>query len=58
MELYPGRFNGLLGAARAARALGDDSSARTFYQQLLIVADSGRRRPALREAQQYAAHRR
>ena len=25
LELYPKRFNGLLGAARAARALGDTS---------------------------------
>jgi tetratricopeptide (TPR) repeat protein len=55
MELYPRRFNGLLGAARAARALGDESLARTFYQELLEVADGGTRQPALKEAQNYVA---
>jgi tetratricopeptide (TPR) repeat protein len=58
MELYPRRFNGLLGAARAARALGDASLARTFYQGLLEVADDGTRQPALKEAQNYVAQRR
>jgi tetratricopeptide (TPR) repeat protein len=55
IELYPRRFNGLLGAARAARALGDESLARTFYQELLEVADGGTRVPALKEAQSYVA---
>ena len=54
MELYPRRFNGLLGAARAARALGDES-ARIFYRELLEVAGGGTRQPALKEAQSYAA---
>ena len=58
MELYPRRFNGLLGAARAARALGDESMARSFYQELLDVADGGTRQPALKEAQSYVAQRR
>ena len=58
METYPRRFNGLLGAARAARALGDDSLARTFYQELLEVAEGGTRQPALKEAQNYVAQRR
>ena len=52
MELYPRRFNGLLGAARAARALGDESLARTFYQELLEVAEGGTRQPVLNEAQE------
>jgi RecB family exonuclease len=56
MVLYPRRFNGLLGAARAARALGDES-ARTFYQALLEVAAGGTRWPALEEAQSYMAER-
>jgi len=55
MELYPRRFNGLLGAARAARALGNEPLARTFYQELLEVADGGMRQPALKEAQNYVA---
>lgn len=58
VELYPKRFNGLLGAARAAHALGDESSARIFYQGLLEVADGGTRQPALKEAENYAAQRR
>jgi tetratricopeptide (TPR) repeat protein len=58
LELYPKRFNGSLGAARAARALGDETQARTFYQQLLEVADGGMRQPALKEAQTYLAERR
>jgi tetratricopeptide (TPR) repeat protein len=54
MELYPKRFNSLLGAARAARALGDAPLARTFYEELLQVADGGTRQPALTEARRYA----
>jgi tetratricopeptide (TPR) repeat protein len=55
MELYPRRFNGLLGAARAARAFGDESLAGNFYQGLLEVADGGTRQPALKEAQSHVA---
>jgi hypothetical protein len=58
MELYPKRFNGLLGAARAAHALGDESRARTFYQELLEIADGGTRQPALDEAKSFVAQRR
>jgi hypothetical protein len=57
-ERYPRRFNSLLGAARAAHALGDDSQARTFYRQLLEVAGRGTRQPALEEAQRYVAQQR
>ena len=57
MAFYPKRFNGLLGAARAARALGDESRARTFYQQFLELANDGTRRPAVTEAQEYVALR-
>jgi len=52
MELYPKRFNSLLGAARAARALGDTSQARAFYQELLDGAKGGTRQPALKEARE------
>jgi tetratricopeptide (TPR) repeat protein len=58
MELYPKRFNGLLGAARAARALGNDTLTRSFYRELLQIADGGRRRPSLKEAQNYLSQRR
>lgn len=55
MESYPRRFNSLLGAARAARALGDDALARTYYQELLDVAEGGTREPALKEARDFVA---
>jgi tetratricopeptide (TPR) repeat protein len=57
LELYPKRFNSLFGAAQAARALGDESVARAYYQELLEVADGGTRQPALQEAQSYVAKR-
>lgn len=52
-ELYPNRFNALLGAARAARAGGDEQQAREFYQRLLEVAAGGAQRPQLQEAKSY-----
>jgi tetratricopeptide (TPR) repeat protein len=50
LDLYPRRFNSLLGAARAARASGDDATARAFYRQLLDVARGTTRSAALDEA--------
>ena len=55
LELYPRRFNSLLGAARAAHAANDEVAARSFYKQLLDVADGGTRQPALEEAKKYLA---
>ncbi len=51
-EVWPGRFNTLLGAARAAAAAGDDKAARTYYAELLEVAGSSDR-AAVSEAEQY-----
>ena len=53
LELYPNRFNSLLGAARSARAVDDRSSAKNFYQQLIDVAGDGQRQVALSEARTY-----
>ena len=53
MELYPKRFNSLLGAARAARVIKDPSRARMYYQQVLDLAGGGTRQPALVEARSY-----
>jgi hypothetical protein len=53
LDQYPGRFNSLLGAARAARRAGDDAAARAFYRQLLTAADAGSARPGLREATEF-----
>ena len=55
LGLYPRRLNSLLGAARAARASGDESLARTMYQELLTLAGSGGRRAALAEARAFIA---
>ena len=53
LELYPRRFNSLLGAARAAQAAKDEAQARTCYAQLLEIADGGTRHSALQEARKY-----
>ena len=58
MELYPRRFNGLLGAARAASTLGDDATARGYYQALLDLADGGTREAPLAEARRHVAAQR
>lgn len=53
LELYPKRFNSVLGAARAARALNNRSLASRLYRQLLQLADRRARRPGLKEAREY-----
>lgn len=55
LELYPHRFNGLLGGARAARASGDQQLARALYQELMTVAGGSTRQEALAEAQNFVA---
>lgn len=55
LELYPRRFNSLLGAARAAPAAGDESVARTFYQELLQLAAETTGRPALDDARTFVS---
>jgi hypothetical protein len=57
MTLYPKRLNSLLGAARAAGALGDEPQARDLYQALLDVAGDTKRQPALEEALNYTRQR-
>ena len=52
---YPRRFNSLLGAARAARASGDEAAARALYRELLEVATGAGRQSALDEARAFAA---
>jgi tetratricopeptide (TPR) repeat protein len=43
LELYPGRLNSLLGAARAARDAGDGPGAAAFYREVLALAKGGSR---------------
>ena len=50
LAAYPRRFNSLLGAARAARAAGDDPAARTLYGELLAVAIAGSIPPGARRS--------
>lgn len=53
MALYPRRFNSLLGAARASRAIGDSAMAQTHYRALVSLTDAGSQRSAIVEARQY-----
>jgi tetratricopeptide (TPR) repeat protein len=53
LQLYPQRFNSLLGAARAARASGEADRARVHYAQLAAVAAGGTRTDAVVEARAY-----
>lgn len=55
LELYPARFNSLLGAARSARANRDNTKARRYYARLLEVAHDGTRADPLGEARAYVA---
>ncbi len=57
LELYPRRFNSLLGAARAARASNDEVQASAYYRMLLETAGDGSRRAALNEARDFAFQR-
>jgi tetratricopeptide (TPR) repeat protein len=57
LQLYPQRFNSLLGAARAARAAGAADRARRHYGQLMAVAAGGTRAAALVEARAYLDRR-
>jgi hypothetical protein len=53
----PNRFDGLLGAARAAQASGDTSDAQTFYAKLTEVCPPGADRPELAEAKTFIARK-
>ncbi len=53
LATWPGRFNSLAGAARAARAAGLDDKARDNYRALLeISSGADSKRPVLAEARQ------
>jgi tetratricopeptide (TPR) repeat protein len=57
MQLYPRRFNSLLGAATAARVVGDKANARAYYAQLLELASPDSPRRAVKDARQYLSKR-
>ncbi|MBK6426548.1 MAG: hypothetical protein IPF82_10245 [Blastocatellia bacterium] len=55
---YPGRFNSLLGAARSARASGNEALAVNYYAQLLSVGRGKSRAALLDEARSFVSTRR
>jgi tetratricopeptide (TPR) repeat protein len=55
MQVEPNRFWGLYGAARAAELSGDRQKAKTYYGQLLALAEGAdSERPALVQAKAFA----
>jgi uncharacterized protein HemY len=52
----PGRYRGLLGAARAAELSGDKAKAKGYYADLLrLTAKSDGERPELAQARKFLA---
>jgi tetratricopeptide (TPR) repeat protein len=55
-KIEPGRFRGLLGAARAAELSGDKAKAKSYYAALLgLSAKSDGERPELARAKEFLA---
>jgi len=54
----PNRFDGLVGAARAAQASGDVGAAQTFYTQLALVCSPAADRPEIKEVGKYVSFHR
>jgi tetratricopeptide (TPR) repeat protein len=51
LDVWPGRYRSILGAARAAAASGDDAASQRHYAELIeIAADGEPERPGVREA--------
>jgi tetratricopeptide (TPR) repeat protein len=55
LKAAPNRFNALLGAARAADALGIDAQVRGYYRQLIAVAATDADRPEVEAVRAYLA---
>ena len=54
LQTWPGRYNSLLGAARAAAAIPDAEKAQGYYEELLeVVGDAETTRPGVEEARAY-----
>ena len=53
LKSYPRRYNSLLGAAQAARSLGEIATARKFYEELIDVGGERSRRVSIEEARRY-----
>jgi tetratricopeptide (TPR) repeat protein len=54
LKQHPNRFNGLYGAARAAKTLGDKQKASHYFELLLLqTKNAGSSRPELEEARKF-----
>jgi hypothetical protein len=53
MAKEPNRFNGFVGAAKAAVAAGDKATAKADYEKLIALADGNSDRPALATARAF-----
>jgi len=54
IKRHPGRFNGIYGAALAAKKLGNAKAAAQYFQQLKDLSKpTGKERPELKEAESY-----
>jgi tetratricopeptide (TPR) repeat protein len=53
LELYPKRFNSLLGAARAAKELEDRQTAQQYYAELLTISADESKRVGVQESHNY-----
>lgn len=59
LEIWPNRYNSLLGAARAARASNEVEKAHEYYGQLLEVTEgAATSRPGVREARDFRSGQR
>lgn len=57
LQSAPNRFNGLSGAARAAKLSGDQNRARSYYEKLLAISRAADTvRPELEEAKAFLAN--
>ena len=58
LKLTPNRYRGLLGAARAAEALGDTATARAYYTRVIELSEhADSMRPELQRARSYVERR-
>jgi tetratricopeptide (TPR) repeat protein len=57
LQNAPNRFDGLLGAARAAQMLGDAATAQSYYAKLSEICVAGADRPELAEAKTVLARK-
>lgn len=55
LEMWPRRFNSLIGAARAARGAGQGEVAAAYYTELLALATDSSGRAGLDEARKFVA---